>query len=125
MKINCFFSTFICSVFCGALLCGCIVYRSAENNMGGFFHRTDNPVRLYPKNLRNFLTCVSIAELTFSCHFNILPMHTELRHQTRSNKRVILCSAMGLTYIMNLMVSFFGYMQVMNLILLLLYNFIC
>jgi len=58
------------------------------------------------------LTCISITELTFSCHFNILPMHSELQHQTRRNKRIILFSAMGLTYLMNFIVSFFGYFQV-------------
>lgn len=99
------------SVFCGMLLCGCVVYRSVQDHLGGAVTRADNPVKWYPKSLREFLTCVSISELTFSCHFNILPMHIELRNQTRRNKRSILFTAMGLTCIMNFAVSFFGYFQ--------------
>lgn len=97
------------SVLCGLLLTGCVIYRSAQKNVGGPISREDNPVKWYPTTLRQFLTCISICELTFSCHFNILPMHTELRHQTRKNKRVILFSAMGITFLMNATVSFFGY----------------
>lgn len=100
------------SVLCGLLLTGCIVYRSAKDDIGGPILLEDNPVKWYPTSLRQFLTCVSICELTFSCHFNILPMHTELRHQTRKNKRIILFSAMGITYLMNAAVSFFGYFMV-------------
>ena len=103
---------FLFSVFCGLLLTGCIVYRSIKNDLGGHIQRHDNPVKWHPTSLRQFLTCVSISELTFSCHFNILPMHTELRNQTRKNKRVILFLAMGITYVMNFTVSFFGYFQV-------------
>ena len=99
-------------MLCGLLLTGCVIYRSAQKNVGGAISREDNPVKWYPTTLRQFLTCVSICELTFSCHFNILPMHTELRHQTRKNKRIILFSAMGITFLMNATVSFFGYFLV-------------
>ena len=103
---------FISSVLCGLLLTGCVVYRSMKNDIGGAVTQTENPVKWYPTTLRQFLTCISICELTFSCHFNILPMHTELRSQTRKNKRIILFSAMGITYVMNACVSFFGYFLV-------------
>jgi len=99
------------SSFCGLLLCGCVMYRSLTSNIGGPINKVDNPVKWYPTNVRQLLTAISIAELTFSCHFNILPMHSELRHQTRKNKRVILFLAMGVTYLMNFCVSFFGYFQ--------------
>ena len=102
-------------MLCGLLLTGCVIYRSAQKNVGGPISREDNPVKWYPTTLRQFLTCISICELTFSCHFNILPMHTELRHQTRKNKRIILFSAMGITFLMNATVSFFGYFLVGSL----------
>eukprot|EP00794_Sanderia_malayensis_P003441 gene3441-3936_t len=99
------------SVLCGLLLCVCVAYRSIENHLGGHVSREDNPIKWHPNSLREFLTCISIAELTFSCHFNILPMHTELANQTRKNKRLILFIAMGVTYLMNFSASFFGYFQ--------------
>lgn len=102
------------SVLCGILLCCCVTYRSLKDKVGGPIHKPENPVKWFPQSLRQTLTCISITELTFSCHFNILPMHTELRHQTRRNKRIILFSAMGLTYVMNFIVSFFGYFQVLH-----------
>lgn len=105
-------SRFFHSVFCGLLLCCCVTYRSLKSDVGGPINKTENPVKWYPNSLRQMLTCISITELTFSCHFNILPMHSELQHQTRRNKRIILFSAMGLTYLMNFIVSFFGYFQV-------------
>lgn len=103
--------TSILSVICGILLCCCVTYRSLKNDVGGPINKDSNPVKWYPTNLRQTLTCISITELTFSCHFNILPMHSELQHQTRRNKRIILFSAMGLTYLLNFIVSFFGYFQ--------------
>uniref|UniRef100_A0A069DMQ8 Putative sodium-coupled neutral amino acid transporter 11 n=1 Tax=Clytia hemisphaerica TaxID=252671 RepID=A0A069DMQ8_9CNID len=103
--------TSILSVLCGILLCCCVTYRSLKNQVGGPVDKPSNPVKWHPDSLRQTLTCISITELTFSCHFNILPMHSELQHQTRRNKRIILFSAMGLTYLMNFIVSFFGYFQ--------------
>ncbi|XP_057293115.1 sodium-coupled neutral amino acid transporter 5-like [Hydractinia symbiolongicarpus] len=99
------------SVICGVLLCCCVVYRSVKSDLGGPIYDQGNPVKWHPLSVRELLTCISIAELTFSCHFNILPMHSELRNQTRKNKRLILFLAMGITYVMNFIISFFGYFQ--------------
>ena len=71
-----------------------------------------NPIQWWPTDFGGLLTAVAIAGLTFSCHFNILPMHGELRYQTRANKRIILYIAMGITYFLNVLVSFFGFFQV-------------
>lgn len=100
------------SVVCAILLCVCVVYKSIKNDLGGRVNNPINPVKWVPNSLRELLTCVSITELTFSCHFNILPMHGELRHQTRKNKHIILFTAMLITYVLSYTVSFFGYFQV-------------
>ena len=100
------------SVCCGLFIVGCVIFRSVKSGMGGPINAKENPVKWYSTSLREILTCISIAELTFSCHFNMLPMHGELRKATRTNKRVILCLSMGITFLMNFCVSFFGYMQV-------------
>ena len=71
-----------------------------------------NPMQWWPKGFGGLLTAIAISGLTFSCHFNILPMHGELRYQTRTNKRIILYTAMGITYVLNVLVSFFGVFQV-------------
>lgn len=108
-----YFNCYECfSVFCGIFLCICVIYRSISSNVGGPTFRHDNPVKWYSTSIREILTAVSISELAFSCHFNILPMHDELRSQTRSNKRAILFICMGIAFIINFAVSFFGYMQV-------------
>ncbi|XP_032240356.1 probable sodium-coupled neutral amino acid transporter 6 [Nematostella vectensis] len=104
------FTSFL-SVFCVMFLAGGIVHQSVESHIGGRITRPDNPVKWWPKDLGGFLTSVSITGLTFACHFNILPMHSELRYQTRQNKRIILYSAMAITYCLNVVVSFFGFMQ--------------
>ena len=71
-----------------------------------------NPVQWWPTDFGGFLTAVAISGLTFSCHFNILPMHGELQYQTRANKRIVLYTAMAINYILNVLVSFFGFFQV-------------
>jgi len=38
-------------------------------------------------------------------------MHGELQYQTRTNKRIVLYTAMGITYVLNVLVSFFGVFQ--------------
>ncbi|XP_047136158.1 sodium-coupled neutral amino acid transporter 5 isoform X1 [Hydra vulgaris] len=103
--------TSMLSVICGLLICVSVTYRSLSEGIGGAFNNVNNPIKLTPKSFREFFTCISISELTFSCHFNILPMHSELRHQTRRNKRLILFISMGLTYLVNFLVSFFAYFQ--------------
>ena len=71
-----------------------------------------NPVQWWPTDFGGFLTAIAISGLTFSCHFNILPMHGELQYQTRANKRIVLYTAMAINYILNVLVSFFGFFQV-------------
>ena len=97
---------------CVSFLSGIIVYKGALGGLGGDLERPDNPVKWWPTDLGGFFTAISIASLTFSCHFNILPMHGELRYQTRQNKRIILYIAMGFTYVLNVFVSLFGFMSV-------------
>lgn len=83
-----------------------------ENSFGGPVDDAKNPVQWWPNDFGGLLTAIAISGLTFSCHFNILPMHGELRYQTRTNKRIILYTAMGITYVLNVLVSFFGVFQV-------------
>lgn len=83
-----------------------------ENSFGGPVDDAKNPVKWWPNDFGGLLTAIAISGLTFSCHFNILPMHGELRYQTRTNKRIILYTAMGITYVLNVLVSFFGVFQV-------------
>ena len=99
------------SVVCGIFLCVCVIYRSSTSGFGGPVNDKYNPIVWYPRSIGGFLTCVSIAEVGYSCHFNVLPMYDELRFQTRKNKRIILLLAMGITYAMNIIISFFGYSQ--------------
>ena len=100
------------SIACGLLVCVCVTYRSLDSNMGGPVNDSSNPIKWYPSSMSGLFNCLAIAELTFSCHFNILPMHSELRHQSRNNKRTILCLAMGIVYALNVTISYFGYFQV-------------
>ena len=100
------------SVVCVLFLSGAVVYNSAKADIGGDFERPDNPIRWWPKDFGGVITALSITGLVFACHFNILPMHSELRYQTRANKRIILYTAMAITYLLNVVVSFFGYTQV-------------
>lgn len=106
---------FTFSVTCNLLLCGCIAYRSSQSNLGGPLnppHHHHHSIKPFPQSVRGLLNCVAIVNVLFSCHFNVLPMHVELRHQTTSNKRVILTSSMVLTFIINGFMGFFGYFQV-------------
>lgn len=96
-------------------LAGAVMHQSIMSDIGGPVDRPSNPVKWWPTDLGGVLTAISIASLTFACHFNILPMHSELRYQTRTNKRIILYTAMGITYCLNVLVSFFGFMQVRSI----------
>ena len=100
------------SVICVVFLSGVVIYKSIINDVGGPVDSLKNPLKWLPDDFGGLLTAISIAGLTFSCHFNILPMHGELRYQTRANKRIILYTAMGITYTLNVLVSFFGFFQV-------------
>lgn len=104
--------TSILSVACVVFLAGVIIFKSVKNSFGGPVNDAKNPVKLWPDNFGGLLTAIAISGLTFSCHFNILPMHGELRYQTRTNKRIILYTAMGITYVLNVLVSSFGVFQV-------------
>ena len=97
---------------CVVFLSGVVIFKSIKNDIGGPVDNPSNPVQWWPQDFGGLLTAIAISGLTFSCHFNILPMHGELQHQTRANKRIILYTAMALTYILNLLVSFFGFFQV-------------
>lgn len=97
---------------CVVFLTGVVISKSVKNNIGGPVDDPKNPVQLWPQDFGGLLTSIAICGLTFSCHFNILPMHGELRYQTRANKRIILYTAMGITYFLNVLVSFFGFFQV-------------
>ena len=105
-----FFLSF--SVICVVFLSGVVIFKSIKNNIGGLVHNPSNPVQWWPQDFGGLLTAIAISGLTFSCHFNILPMHGELQHQTRANKRIILYTAMVITYVLNVLVSFFGVFQV-------------
>ena len=100
------------SVVCAVFLAGAVAHSSIKADLGGEVENPENPVKLWPKSFGGVITCLSITVLVFGCHFNILPMHSELRYQTRANKRIILYTAMALTYLLNMVVSFFGYFQV-------------
>lgn len=103
--------TSVLSVACVVFLAGVIIFKSVKNSFGGPVNDAKNPVKLWPNDFGGLLTAIAISGLTFSCHFNILPMHGELRYQTRTNKRIILYTAMGITYVLNVLVSFFGVFQ--------------
>ena len=81
--------TFFFSVACVVFLAGVIIFKSVKNSFGGPVNDAKNPVKLWPNDFGGLLTAIAISGLTFSCHFNILPMHGELRYQTRTNKRII------------------------------------
>ena len=99
-------------MLCVVFLSVVVMYKSIREDIGGPVDHPVNPVKWWPSEFGGLLTAISISGLTFSCHFNVLPMHGELQHQTRKNKRIILYAAMGLTYILNVAVSFFGFFQV-------------
>lgn len=103
--------TSVLSVMCVVFLSGVVIFKSIKNDIGGPVGNPSNPVQWWPQDFGGLLTAIAISGLTFSCHFNILPMHGELQHQTRANKRIILYTAMALTYVLNLLVSFFGFFQ--------------
>ena len=100
---------------CVVFLSGVVIFKSIKSDIGGAVDLPTNPVQWWPKDFGGLLTAIAISGLTFSCHFNILPMHGELRYQTRANKRIILYTAMGITYLLNVLVSFFGFFQVSQL----------
>ena len=105
-------SCLFCSVLCVVFLCGVVIFKSIKSEIGGPVDNPKNPVQWWPKDFGGLLTAIAISGLTFSCHFNILPMHGELQYQTRTNKRIVLYTAMGITYVLNVLVSFFGVFQV-------------
>lgn len=100
------------SMLCSLFVCGCVAYRSINADMGGPIRMSHNPIKLYPGSTREFLTCVAIIEVTFTCHMNVLPMHDELRKQTTRNKRVIIVISMCIAYLASFVISLFGYFQV-------------
>lgn len=102
---------------CVVFLSGVVIFKSIKNNIGGPVHNPSNPVQWWPQDFGGLLTAIAISGLTFSCHFNILPMHGELEHQTRANKRIILYTAMVITYVLNVLVSFFGVFQVSTMVM--------
>ncbi|XP_068670207.1 uncharacterized protein [Montipora foliosa] len=110
-SLNALRFTSVLSVVCVVFLAGVVIFKSVESDIGGPVDDVRNPVQWWPQSFGGLLTAIAISGLTFSCHFNILPMHGELRFQTRANKRIILYTAMGITYVLNVLVSFFAVFQ--------------
>ena len=103
--------TSLISAVCNLFLCACVAYRSIQSELGGPVNQPSNPVVWDSSSIRGYLTCIAIIEILFACHFNVLPMHGELRQQTTSNKRIILVLSWSISFFINAVMSFFGYFQ--------------
>ncbi|CAH3165602.1 unnamed protein product [Porites lobata] len=110
-SLNALRFTSVLSVLCVVFLACVVIFKSIKSDIGGPVDDPKNPVQWWPTDFGGFLTAIAISGLTFSCHFNILPMHGELQYQTRANKRIVLYTAMAINYILNVLVSFFGFFQ--------------
>lgn len=73
----------------------CVAYRSIECQLGEIgneeegsdSHANDNNLRAYPPSMKALLDAVPLFISSFICHFNVLPIHNELRCPTSDRVR--------------------------------------
>ena len=59
-----------------------------------------------------------IFGVSFLCHFNILPLHGELRNPTRARIKRVIYTTIGLTFCLYFTVALFGYVNLLPWLLL-------
>jgi len=64
---------------------------------------------LWPSSFENLLYVFPIFGLSFLCHFNALPLHTEMYSPTRSRTKRVVNAAMFVTNVLYIIAGWFGY----------------
>ena len=102
------FTSFV-SIITMTFLCGVIILRSLETMGGGpsasghVVLHVRGDVELFRFDAKSFLALPLFAS-SFMCHFNVLPIHVELRRPTRRRVAAVLGSTMGIATVLYLTV---------------------
>ena len=76
-------------------------------------HSLSHEVQLGPVGFNGAITMISYCSLAFVCHFNLLPLHKELRHPvTKFRIYSIILGSMFIAYLLYSLVIFSGYFNV-------------
>ncbi len=65
----------------------------------------------------DFLLAIPILSCSFMCHFNVLPVHLELRRPTRQRMKKVIYWTMGLAAFLYLLVAIAGYLSFFQMLL--------
>ena len=65
----------------------------------------------------DFLLAIPILSCSFMCHFNVLPVHLELRRPTRQRMKKVIYWTMGLAATLYLLVAVAGYLSFFQMLL--------
>jgi hypothetical protein len=120
------FTSFLC-IGSVAILLLVMAYRMAScrdyDDAGGGGNRTTahleyclnmttaqaNTLQLWPDNVMDLIYCWSIFPVAFLCHFNCLPVHSELHRPTRSRMSKVTRYTMGTCSVLYIAVGLCGY----------------
>ena len=72
-----------------------------------FWMRTD--IHLFPESLEDVVYVFPVFGLSFTCHFNIPQVHSELTRPTRKRMRLVSMAVLSCCYLLYFSVAFFGY----------------
>lgn len=111
LSVFSFFSVLLCAI--------CIAVHSVQTfgiphtvwtqQMGKPVNETyTSHLKLWPTDWFGALYAYPIFGVAFLCHFNALPVHSELAHPTRTNSRFVVTVTMTLACLVYLAVGFFG-----------------
>ncbi len=126
--------TSVLSVMSIAFLAGVLIWKSAHDNATSQYdydhmlvavdacvanHRTSRLTCIKWFREPDLATLLSIPILacSFMCHFNVLPLHKELRRATRKRMRTVIYATMGLAGLLYSCVAVAGYLDFLSLLL--------
>lgn len=81
---------------------------SFQNHQSVQVHVEPN-IKYFPESVQDVLGVFPVFGVSYLCHFNVLPVHVELRSPTRSRIRWVVISTMSICVLLYSFVSILGY----------------
>ena len=93
-----------------------IVYKSVEQQDDRHTVSLIEPI-LFARVQPDLILAFPVLACSFICHFNILPLHGELRNPTRKRAKAVIYGSIGLAFSMYFTVALFGYLAFRSVLL--------
>ena len=89
-----------------------IFIRATESPPASYHHHhptTTSSIKLFPDQSSDLVYAFPIISVAFLCHFNVLPVYSELHRPTRRRLKRVVHVTMGSSYVFYMIVGILGY----------------